>query len=85
MDTNFLKQFGKNVRDQRKRLRISQEDLATAVDISRVQVTNIETGKNGTNIYTLMAICAVLKCTPNDLLPIHYALPVEYPIYFNIY
>jgi transcriptional regulator with XRE-family HTH domain len=78
--------FGKNIRDRRKALRLSQGDLAARIGFSRVQLCNLETGKSGTTLETLIAICSVLKCTPNDIMPpIPDFEEPQYPIYFNIY
>ncbi|HEY6837162.1 MAG TPA: helix-turn-helix transcriptional regulator [Geobacteraceae bacterium] len=60
--------LGKNILYWRTHRKLTQQELADAVGITRVAVTNLERGLNGTPIHTLMKFCGVLKVTPNDLL-----------------
>jgi transcriptional regulator with XRE-family HTH domain len=64
-----LQTFGDNLVLYRKKANLTQEELATAIGLSRVQITNIEAGHNATTIVHLLCICAVLKVSPTDLLP----------------
>lgn len=49
--------------------KMSLSELASAVDISIVNLSNLKTGKvKAVRFSTLEAICKVLKCQPGDLL-----------------
>jgi DNA-binding XRE family transcriptional regulator len=62
-------EFGDNLVVLRKRAGMTQSELADTIGLSRVMICNIEVGKNGASIETILKICAVLKCTPNDMFP----------------
>jgi transcriptional regulator with XRE-family HTH domain len=56
-----LKQYiGARVREARLQSRMSQEQLAAAIDKSVETVSNVETGRKLTNIDTLYIICSAL-------------------------
>lgn len=59
---------GMRVREKRLALGLTQEKVAERLDKSLRLVTEIERGAVGMSIETLMALCDVLKTTPNDLL-----------------
>ena len=59
---------GENIRVARKRKGITQEDLAELMGLTRVQVTNIETGRSQLTMPNLMILCDILESTPNALL-----------------
>ena len=61
--------FGALVKSARKDQQLSQDALATLVDISRTAITNIESGKQGTTIEMLFKISSALKVEPANLLP----------------
>jgi len=56
------------IRQYRERRLLTQEELGEAVGLTRVQISNLERGRHGTNIKTLMDLCDVLDCTADDLL-----------------
>ena len=60
---------GMNVRRIRKHLRLSQSDLAEALDLTFQQVQKYERGSNRISVSKLMQISRALKCSPMDILP----------------
>lgn len=61
--------FGQNIRENRKKFGLTQQELADAVKMDRVSIVNIERGVHATTIDKIVEICSVLQCSPNDLLP----------------
>jgi len=53
--------LGEKIREQRKRLGLSQAELAEAVDIHEKQIYRIEIGKNSPSITTVLKIIHALK------------------------
>jgi transcriptional regulator with XRE-family HTH domain len=53
----------------RKAKNLRQEDLAAALNITRVSVINIEAGRQRLITDYIPIICGMLDCTPNDLFP----------------
>ena len=64
---DFIKSFGKRVKELRKLCGFSQEKFAEKLEISPTTVTAIETGKNFVTYKTLKNICTVLNVAPRDL------------------
>jgi DNA-binding XRE family transcriptional regulator len=60
--------LGKNVLYHRKRLNLTQLDLAQKAEVTRVTIANIELGTSNTSIPCLMRLCTIFDVTPNDLL-----------------
>lgn len=69
LETQFLKEFGENIINARKREGMTQEDLGAKLGLSRTSITNIEGGRQDTVISRLPYLCAVLNCSPSDLIP----------------
>lgn len=61
--------IGQQIRIHRERLRMTQAELADAVEILRTSVTNIEAGRQRLTIQGLYDIAEVLKINPKSLLP----------------
>jgi ribosome-binding protein aMBF1 (putative translation factor) len=59
--------IGRNIAEKRESLGISQEDLAAAVGISRIQVSRIENGHQVPRKPTLHCIAEALGLTSQDL------------------
>ncbi len=68
------KRVGNNIRKRRKELRLTQADLAEKAGISVVHISHIENGKVSMSLETLISICNILDCTPNDVLLDEYWL-----------
>mgnify|MGYP000382590647 FL=1 len=60
---------GANIRQRRRMLKISQEALAEAIDVTFQQVQKYERGANRVSASSLFDICRTLKCHPADLMP----------------
>ena len=61
-----------SVKARRKRLRLTQAELAHRAGLSTTAVHNLEAGKNGFTDKTLAALAGPLNCRPVDLL-----LPID--------
>lgn len=64
---NRLKNIGKNIREYRKKLNLSQIELAVEVGIDRAYLSEIENGRTNTSINILYAISDALKIDITDL------------------
>ena len=60
--------FAYRIKQHRLAAGMTQKQLADALGMSRVQITNIEKKATQTTIKTLLKMCDVLGVTPNDLL-----------------
>jgi transcriptional regulator with XRE-family HTH domain len=65
----FYKQLGSNVRNNRKRLGLSQDELARAVGLTRTSLTNIENGRQHPPLHTFYDIVEQLNVDTSELLP----------------
>lgn len=61
-------QFGKNVKQRRKELGYSQQELSEKLGISSNQLSSIETGKSKTSFEGLAKLCECLDVTPDYLM-----------------
>ena len=64
----FLMKFSENLYTLRKDLRISQEQLAELVDVSRQSVSKWELGESYPTVENIFKLCSVLKCKMNKLI-----------------
>lgn len=62
------KDLGRRVRETRRQLSLTQEKLAEQVGISASFLGHIERGSRVASIETLVALCNVLRVTPQYLL-----------------
>lgn len=60
--------LGSRIRQQRKKMRLTQEQLAELVGISPSFMGHIERGSRVASLETVLAICRALQVTPNALL-----------------
>jgi transcriptional regulator with XRE-family HTH domain len=60
---------GNKIRERREELGLTQQALASAVDLSRTSITNIEQGRQKLLVNTLFDIAKVLEVSMTDLLP----------------
>lgn len=65
----LAKLFGENVRKQRKRRGISQEDLAHVCGIDRSYMSRVERGIVRITLEKVYVIARALDCDTSDLLP----------------
>lgn len=61
--------IGALVRERRRKLEMSQEDLGAALGVSAMQVQHYETGRSSPTVPKLAAIAKALKCKTTDLIP----------------
>ncbi len=62
--------FGMNVQRLRKAHDWTQQELAERLELSRVQVSNIETGRFGTSFDGFLLMARVFGCSTDDLLQV---------------
>lgn len=65
----FYRELGERLRAQRERLHMTQEELAISVGLTRVSITNIESGKQKPLPHTLFQIAEHLAVPVSDLFP----------------
>src|SRR6266536_483215 len=71
---------GERIRAERKRLKITQDELASEVGLTRTSITNLEKGKQKLLLHTLVQIADYLGTSPARLLPVSKAkLSLEFP------
>lgn len=62
-----LMKFGDNLKKVRKMRKISQEELADKLGVSRQSVSKWETGENYPSMTNIMCLCTIFKCNINEL------------------
>ena len=60
--------IGKNIRERRERLNLSQELLADSCGLHRTYIGAIERGERNLTVNTLAKVAVALGCTSIDLL-----------------
>ena len=60
--------IGKRIRDRRRSRHISQEKLAEMIDKSTVFISNLENGKKGASLESIVSICNVLDLSIDELI-----------------
>lgn len=71
--------FGVNLRRRRRRLVLSQEELAKLAAVHRTEIGLLENGRRLPRIDTVVKLAASLEVTPNDLLDGIEWLPLRDP------
>src|SRR5262249_37436506 len=66
----FYENLGKKIRSARVAARITQHELAGAVNLTRTSITNIERGRQPVMAHVLARIASVLNVTVEDLVPV---------------
>lgn len=66
---SFFVLVGDRIREARRQIGLTQEELAAQVQLSRSSVTNIELGQQNVKLDTLCRIAVVLKVALADLVP----------------
>ncbi len=59
--------LGNKIRDLRRQNKMSQEDLAEALDIRTSSLSALETGKSFPSYVTIMGLCKVFNILPKEL------------------
>lgn len=60
--------LGKRIRQQRKMLKMTQADLANAINVSTSYIGHIERGLKHCSLETIVALCNTLHISPDMLL-----------------
>lgn len=60
--------IARSIRDCREKLKMSQEDVAARLGMTRQNYGHIERGRNRIDMTFIYELCRVLKVTPNYLL-----------------
>ncbi len=71
--------FGENLRHERRRAGLSQEQLASRAGYHRTEIGKLENGERVPRIDTLIALCTVLNVSPLMLLRGIVYTPLETP------
>lgn len=71
---------GHEIRSRRRRLDLSQTDLANACRVTFQQVQKYERGANRVSASMLVRVAGALRCTPGDLFPKSENDPRESPL-----
>lgn len=66
--------MGAIIRRRRKELGMSTQDLAEALGVKAQSVNRIERGDKGLSMDTFLAVCRVLKISPEELLRDHLTI-----------
>jgi len=66
--TRIRQQLGKKVRELRKKLGISQEELGFRANLHRTYIGSIERAEQNVSIDNIHKIAKALKVSPKDLL-----------------
>src|ERR1700712_1244755 len=65
----FYKRLGENLRQARKRAKLSQDEVANLVGLKRTSLTNIESGRQHPPLHVLCDIAEKLQVAVSELLP----------------
>jgi transcriptional regulator with XRE-family HTH domain len=65
---DILKVFGSKVREKRKKMGISQEELGFRCGLHRTYITDIERGFRNISLINIKKLAKALKAKPSDLL-----------------
>ena len=67
-DNSFLTEMGKRIYDRRKELKMTQESVAEAVNLSLQSISCIELGKKAIRPENLVKLCRVLDVSTDYIL-----------------
>ena len=68
------------LREYRKKLKLTQSDVAKELNITQGQLSLFELGKSLLNANQILVLCELFKCSPNDLLGFRGVHTVTYAI-----
>jgi DNA-binding XRE family transcriptional regulator len=72
MESGELQTLGHRIRERRKALNLTQEELAAKADIDRSYIGGVERGERNVTFTMLCTICAAIEC---DVAALTYGLP----------
>jgi transcriptional regulator with XRE-family HTH domain len=70
-DSSFLIALGNRIRECRKKLGVSQQELAYRIGMEKSNLSVIESGKSNPQVLTLIKISCALDIQPSELFSIH--------------
>ena len=70
-----LKLIGLNIKNCRKRKKLTQAQLAEKINLSTNHISHIESGSSKMSLDTLIDVCNALEVSPNEILWGTYNLP----------
>ena len=65
----FYTKLGHNIRSSREKRNLKQEAIATHLGLTRISISNIETGKQKIQLHALVELAEYLKVSILELLP----------------
>ncbi len=68
-ERELYRMVGKQLRERREKLKLSQNTIADDVGVQRTSITNIESGRQKPPLHLLYSICLALKIELADILP----------------
>lgn len=69
MTSVIYEEMGQRIRSLRKQLRLTQDELARRVGLTRTSITNIENGNQTVPVHVVYELSKALGTTPTVLLP----------------
>lgn len=69
-DRGFRREFGSMLRERRMSLNLSQEELASSVNLTQATISNYENGRSEMPVSILVSVCERLQFRPEELLSI---------------
>jgi DNA-binding XRE family transcriptional regulator len=66
-ETVMMSIFGRNLRDHRMHMEMTQQELANTVGLSRGYIQKLESGHYDPSLSAMLLIAKALSCTVNDL------------------
>ena len=64
----LYKNFGKNIKNQREVMNLTQEELGKRVELSRASIANIEVGRQKVALHQIYLFAKELNMHPTDLI-----------------
>lgn len=68
-ERELYRTVGRQLRERREKLKLSQHTIADDVGVQRTSITNIESGRQKPPLHLLYSICLALKIELADVLP----------------
>ena len=65
----LYKEFGSALRRRRREAKLTQQQVAERVHLSRTSITNIEHGRQHVALHQLFLLASAVGCQPEELLP----------------
>jgi transcriptional regulator with XRE-family HTH domain len=69
MEDKIYRVFGSRLKELREEKKVTQEELARRVDLSRTSITNIEKGRQRIMLHQFVDLADALQADPSELFP----------------